>query len=502
MARHEASHISDALTSLLPRRRIRLLAQRLGVIRRRRKLDIVALVYALVLGFSSGERRTLSALRRVYLRTTGTRLAPSSFYARFTNGLVKLMRALTLEALETMARARPKLRGVFAPFVEVLAVDSALLRLSDALQAFYPSVWSHYMKASAKLTVVMNVMGRSAKSVSLTHGSHHDTHLLKAGRWVQGRLLIFDLGFFGVPLFQRIDAHKGYFISRARKHANPVITRTHRRKYRHLVGLKLKDALQCVDEDVLDVEAEMVYQKRHRRRPLVTNHKATFRFVANYNHDHEQWHCYVTNLPTTMMRAEHFTAVYAARWEVELLFREIKGAYRIEQMPSANKSITEVLIYAALLTLLLSRRLLNALNARWRLPRQRIPFDRWAVLFGAIAHDLLDAILHRRGRAWRLQCTERFLRAEATDPNRKRIPLAHKAQQGIYRCCPSSKRDPGRRVIEICAGREQRRPRAFELASMGLAGVAPARIGLGGGDQAPSTSKMCISPAARAARRV
>src|SRR3954462_5203761 len=67
MARPEDSHILTALTSLLPRRRIRDLARQLGVVRRRRKLAIVAMVYALTLGFGTGERRTLSGLRRAYL---------------------------------------------------------------------------------------------------------------------------------------------------------------------------------------------------------------------------------------------------------------------------------------------------------------------------------------------------------------------------------------------------------------------------------------------------
>jgi hypothetical protein len=107
MARRPDSQISTALTSLLPRRRIRALARRLGVVRRRRKLDIVALVYSLVLGFSVGERRTLSGLRRACLRATGVRLAPSSFHARFSAALTQLLRALVLEAIEQLGRVRP-----------------------------------------------------------------------------------------------------------------------------------------------------------------------------------------------------------------------------------------------------------------------------------------------------------------------------------------------------------------------------------------------------------
>jgi hypothetical protein len=123
---------------LLPRRRIVRLAAKLGVVRRRRKLDIVALVHCLVLGFSAGERRTLTGLRRAYVRTTGTRLAPSSFHARFSEELTSLMRTLSLEALQRQARMRPRLKGVFAPFVEVLPARLVVAAIAPRARALLP----------------------------------------------------------------------------------------------------------------------------------------------------------------------------------------------------------------------------------------------------------------------------------------------------------------------------------------------------------------------------
>ena len=432
MAHRQPSHIHRALTSVLPRRRIRDLARQLGVIRRRRKVDVVALVYSLVLGFSSGDRRTLTALRRVYLRITGVRLAPSSFHARFSEELVELMRKLTLEALQRAGRVRPKLRGILAPFVEVLAIDSALIRLHDALEASYPSVWTNHTRASAKLNVVMNVIGRGAKTIAITHGSRHDKHLLKAGAWMKGRLLLFDLGFYRAALFKQIDAHGGYFLSRMKKQGNPVIVRTHTRHRRYLIGMKLRRAQEVVQGDVIDVDAEMMYLKRHRRRPRVTHHRARFRCVAIYSRELRQWHRYVTNLPPDMLKAKHFAAVYAARWEVELLFRELKGPYRLGHTPSVNRHASEALIYATLLSLLVNRSLYRALHRRWHIDRTRLPFDRWAVLFAAVADELLALVLHRRNRSWRARRIERFFRAEAADPNRVRIPLPYRAERGLH----------------------------------------------------------------------
>ncbi len=48
-------------------------------------------------------------------------------------------------------------------------------------------------------------------------------------------------------------------------------------------------------------------------------------------------------------------AVYTLRWEVELLFRDLKTQLRIEDLPTGNKAVAESLIYAALLALALGR---------------------------------------------------------------------------------------------------------------------------------------------------
>lgn len=208
------------------------------------------------------------------------------------------------------------------------------------------------MKASAKLCVVMNAIGRGAKLVTLTHGSHHDTHLLHAGPWMKGRLLIAS--------------------------ARPTTVRD-----QSPCALSLRGDLQ------------------RAARP-----------VASLHHQ----------LPPEMMRAEHMTAVYAARWEVELLFRELKKSYRIEQTPSKSRHVAETLTYAALLTLVVSRALQRALCARWKADPWRTPIDRWAVLVATVAQQLLALITSRRNRKRRAARIEIFVRATW---NSRRARLSH-----------------------------------------------------------------------------
>ena len=52
--------------------------------RRRRKVEPVAMVWTLALGFGAGGGSALAGLRRMYRRASGTSLVPSVFYDGFT----------------------------------------------------------------------------------------------------------------------------------------------------------------------------------------------------------------------------------------------------------------------------------------------------------------------------------------------------------------------------------------------------------------------------------
>jgi hypothetical protein len=101
-------------------------------------------------------------------------------------------------------------------------------------------------------------------------------------------------------------------------------------------------------------------------------------------------------------------------------------------MPTSSKSVTECLLYAALLTLAVSRRLHRAVTrTRYRIV-ELFPVERWAVVFERAARDLLQLLrAPRLLRAALEYGLARVLRHEALDPNRSRLPLAARAQLGI-----------------------------------------------------------------------
>jgi IS4 transposase len=77
---------------------------------------------------------------------------------------------------------------------------------------------------------------------------------------------------------------------------------------------------------VLDVEVE-VTDNRCAYRGKEKKDSERFRLVAVYNEDEDKYHLYITNLSTDLLQAEEVARLYGARWEVEILFKELKSKY-------------------------------------------------------------------------------------------------------------------------------------------------------------------------------
>ncbi|HKP95880.1 MAG TPA: transposase [Fibrobacteria bacterium] len=136
----------------------------------------------------------------------------------------------------------------------------------------------------------------------------------------------------------------------------------------------------------------------------------------------------VTHVPVETLSAEDVGKVYGARWLIELAFRELKSQYAMESTPSSRSHIVEALLYAAFLTMVVSRRWLKMLRQKIGALSKRCPTERWAAIFRMVAADLL-AILVRPSRE-AVEIAGRIMpmiREEIIDPNAGRVHLPARA---------------------------------------------------------------------------
>ncbi len=434
MARAKSIGIRETLTSLLPRAELERLALESGMVRRRRKVDPVAMLWTVVLGFGTGRERTLAGLRRTYQRVTGKSLVPSSFYDRFTAELARMFKAVLDELMVKLDVVEPKYHGLLEGFRDVLVADATVVKLHALLAGRYPGTRTNSSPAAAKLHLVMSVRGGGAKKVKVTGERASDHRTLRMGPWVAGRLLLFDLGYFRYQLFDCIDRNGGFFITRLASNANPQIVathRVHRGRAIDLEGKRLHEVADRLKREVLDVEVEVRFERRVYAGVKRTARRR-LRLIGVRLPDSTEYRFYLTNIGPDALGAMAVAQAYAARWQVELIFKELKSHYRLEDLPTRKAHIVETLLLGAVITLLVSRRLLDAVRRRLLRTGKRLPEQRWATILAAAAPAMLDVLLLPRAASNAIaRRLEPMLLHEAADPNRRRKLLVERVEASV-----------------------------------------------------------------------
>jgi putative transposase len=436
MAQARRIPIRQTLRKMFPTCWLTREARATGAVQRQRRVDPAALFWSLVLGFGTGRTRSLAGLRRSYERSTGQTLEESSFYCRFNKGLVDLLKRAAGRALEQSLGVNRPLRGPLAAFRDVLMTDSTVIRLHDMLAKVFPACRTNHTKAALKAHVILSVTGAGRQSLKVTSERAHDGPVLQVGPWVRDRLFLFDLGYFRYQLFACLTRNKGYYLSRLKGLANPTIVqvnRTYRGRAIGLVGEKLRDVIDRMHRETLDVMVQLDFNRR-TYGGRKSRDSQIVRVVGFHNPSTKEYHLYVTNVPPDKLTTDDIQAVYALRWEIEMFFKELKQHYRIDDMPSRKRVVVEALLYAAIISLAVSRRLLALVRAAYPKHADRLPTRRWAAVFEAVLADVLLLVLRPPREIHQLhRRVARTVIHEAVDPNKRRLTLLNAVETRTHR---------------------------------------------------------------------
>jgi len=370
-------------------------AEELGVVERDSKLQIPALVWAFVFGFAAGESRTLAAFRRSYNSTADKTLTAGGFYQRLTPLLAEFLCDLVERRLDEVAVPHT-ITDEFDRFRDIVVADGTILRLHEFLaDEFRPRKGE---QGGARLHLLHNVTDQTIDQFSVTDEKAHDSTEFDTGPWLEGRLALLDLAYFKYRRFALIDENGGYFVSRLKDCANPVITdelREWRGRAIPLEGKKIQNVADDLHRQYIDVEVEVSFQRREYAGTQSWDTKR-FRVVGVRDEDADDYHLYITNLPRSEFLPCDLATIYRCRWEVELLFRELKTRYELDEFDTTKKHIVEILVYAALLTLITSRTLLD-LVTEYAEDDAVFPSERWAATFRSHAQLILRDLSQHLG---------------------------------------------------------------------------------------------------------
>ncbi|MGA7923340.1 MAG: IS4 family transposase, partial [Thermoplasmata archaeon] len=361
-----STFLQDTLLELFPSNVLTRLAKESGFIQRHRKVDPVAFFWAVTLEAGVYLQRSLDQLRHVYKDRAAKPLhSYASFYNRFTPELVKFLRLCTAHGLaELKAAPGNRLSPKLATFEDVLIEDSTVVRLSAALVTHYPPVRHAHPTAGAKIAALLSVRSNGPRRLEVTAESVNDRETLKPGPWVKGSVLLLDLGYYKHQGFARIEENGGHYLTRLHRLVDPTLVRSlrvHRGRAIAVEGQRWSEVVPQLHREVVDLEVEIAFIRRmyggHRRGDTLTA-----RLVGLWDEETRKYHTYLTNIGPEVLSAEEIAQLYGCRWEIELVFKELKSQYVLDQVNTTNQSVAEVLIWASLLTLVVSRRLHSAVR--------------------------------------------------------------------------------------------------------------------------------------------
>ena len=348
---------------------------------------------------------------------------------RFTPELVEFLKVCVTHAIEQLASEQNKvLSEKLAKFKDVLIQDSTIIRLHKSLAKKWPAARSKTVAAGVKVGMLVSAVANSPKSIGIYAETLNELKTLRMGPWIKDRILLIDLGFYKHQLFAKIKENGGYFVSRLKESADPLIIEVYNTCSRNSIDVKgkyLSEILPKLKRQVLDVEVEITFKVRNYNGKSKTKMDTErFRLVAIYNKDEEDYHVYLTNISKDDLSPEDVAKLYGARWDIELIFKELKSRYDLDVVNTRNPQIVEAYIWIAILTLFISRRIYNIV--RKHNPKEkmvRYTQLRWSTIFTENAGDQLTLILRYYGVERTFETVMNVYQSQALDPhvNRERF---------------------------------------------------------------------------------
>jgi hypothetical protein len=345
--------------SLLANLPLLALARRCGLVRRRpRKVYPLAFLQTSCL-LSLVPNVSLSGWAGLWGLFNAQTLSKQAVAKRFSPAAVAFLKE-TLGALMSGLCLQPLTRPRLPrSFHRVLLQDSTCVSLPQKLAAKFPGSFSHSHGRSAtlKIQAVYDLMAHNCVHFSLGSFSQNDQRASPAILAIArtGDLVIRDLGYAVLEVFQQFQAQGIYFLSRWLPGTTVLDPQT---------GQKLDLQTQLRTLGKWDGPVWLGQDKRVPARlvalPVPEPVAAERRRKLKASRDRRSrpsserlalcsWDIFITNVSPAVWSPDALPAVYALRWRIEILFKSWKSHFRLEALTAGSAQQIEVLIYGRLI---------------------------------------------------------------------------------------------------------------------------------------------------------
>jgi len=341
-------------------------------------------------------------------------LSREAMHYRFTAAAVAFMKACTeFVLMQKVSAMAPLQASLLKHFKRILIFDSTSWDISPKLKDVLPGSGGGASEANCKMQVCYEYKRGELSFFELTSGITPDgaytAHL--PGHLQRGDLILFDLGYFCMKTFFEISAMGAYFISRLS------------------LGIKLFDPISCLPLDLYGILKKLngnVHQMaviigsdketqvlsrlvclrvspeiaEERRRKLRKNSRKKGRTPSQYHLSLADWTLMITNVPSQWVPAEMVRIFYALRWQIELLFKQLKTVLCIHKSNTGRENRLRCEIYGKLIVAALIHGVHAEINIRlWNNNKKQLSMEKLYKRIQERAFIILDLLLNSLQRA-------------------------------------------------------------------------------------------------------
>ena len=306
------------------------------------KLTGSVFTQTLVFGLGANPHSSLGALTQT-TAALGVEVSPEALHQRFDREAASTLEQVLGAAVRQLVAAEPIVLPILERFSEVVAQDSTIISLPEALA----SVWQgcgngseQAGNAALKLQLALDLRSGRLRGPTLHDGRESDHAATLEHDLPKGALRLVDLGFWDLALLERLALRGVYWFSRCQ--ALTAIQTADGRTWQLLELLEASPAatldLQVRLGREAQVEARLIAVRApqevvdQRRRRLRQEAKQRGETVSALRLALAAWSVFVTTIPPELLSVEEALILSHARWQIELLIKLWKSHGQVDLM--------------------------------------------------------------------------------------------------------------------------------------------------------------------------
>lgn len=360
-----------------------------GALVRVRTLHPVAMLEAMLATTGHSGGRLADALRYLELEHR-IKVDRSSFYKRLDATFAKFVHDVMTRVMATRTVAEhPELAGKLDGFRDLWAYDSTSVQLRRVLASVF-AVGGESQRAGAKMHAGFSLKSHAVIRPRITTQRTADERGIDLGGDLEDVLVLLDRGYSRHGLFASVEADGGFYLTRLKTSTNPELRRVHRGGVTgtKVTGMTLDAALESgvlPMDCVLDLDVDLSLGKTDALRARVVGIP-----VPEGDGTEKVW-WYLTNLPRKQYDPELIRDLYRLRWQVELLWKNLKGRFRLDDIDAHTEHNVRLIMESAILAHFLSLGVLDATTTPAE--RKKLTVGRMALLFPFAIRKLARMLL-------------------------------------------------------------------------------------------------------------